>query len=105
MTGGPDGKLTCWQKNKAHTLKPENPEEQETGAEFSLHVKDLRAMKVISRDVKGIMVCALDAPGNDEFFTKKIWRIVTAGGAPRLWFVTSDYMMPEMDALICQGMA
>lgn len=89
MTGGPDGKLTCWWKNKAHTLHAATPEE--TGAEFSLHVKDLRAMKVIARDDTGMMICAVDAPedelfstgtGNDEEGVKE-WRIVTGGGTPR----------------------
>ena len=82
VTGGPDGKLTCWWKNKAHTLKEDTPEE--TGAEFALHVKDLRAMKVIARDDTDMMTCALDAP-NDPLFSNeavKQWRIVTAGGAP-----------------------
>jgi hypothetical protein len=82
VTGGPDGKLTCWKKNKAHTLKAETPEA--TGAEFSLHVKDLRAMKVIARDETDMMICAQDAPGNPLFSNQAVkqWRIVTAGGAP-----------------------
>ena len=67
MTGGPDGKLTCWERNKATK-------------EFALHVKDLRAMKVIARDESDLMVCALDAPSDPLFSTVKEWRIVTAGG-------------------------
>lgn len=79
MTGGPDGKLTCWLKNKA-------------SAEFSLHVKDLRAMKVIARDETDMMICAQDAPDNPLFSNQAVkqWRIVTAGGAPHEVHVRFD---------------
>jgi WD40 repeat protein len=78
VTGGPDGKVTCWNKNKAHTIKPGTPDE--SGAEFSMHVKDLRAMKLVARDeATQTMVCAVDAP-RDALFRLKEWRLVTAGG-------------------------
>lgn len=86
MTGGPDGKLTCWLKNKAR-------------AEFSLHVKDLRAMKVIARDETGMMTCALDAP-NDPLFSNqavKQWQIVTAGGASYHVNIRSDLLRNQSD--------
>ena len=86
MTGGPDGKLTCWLKNKAR-------------AEFSLHVKDLRAMKVIARDEAGIMTCALDAPTDPLFSNQAVkhWRIVTAGGASHHVIILLDPFKKQLD--------